>query len=70
MTTLLYDVKGGIATIMLNRPESRNALNLAMCEELRVAAERAAGDPALRLVVIRANGCVFCPVPTSRSAKA
>jgi enoyl-CoA hydratase len=60
MTTVLYDVKGGVAAITLNRPESRNALNLAMCEELRAAAERAAADAAVKLVVIRANGAVFC----------
>ena len=60
MTTLLCDVKGGVATITLNRPESRNALNLAMCEELRAAAERAAADPAVKLVVIRGSGAVFC----------
>ena len=60
MTTVLYDVKAGVATITLNRPESRNALNLAMCEALRAAAEGAAADPALKLVVIRANGPVFC----------
>ena len=60
MTTLLYEASGGIATITLNRPESRNALNLAMCEELRAAADGAAADPALKLVLIRANGPVFC----------
>ena len=60
MTTLLCEATGGVATITLNRPESRNALNVAMCEELREAAERAVADPALKLVVIRANGPVFC----------
>jgi enoyl-CoA hydratase len=60
MTTLIFDVKDGVATITLNRPESRNALNLAMCDELRAAAEHAAADAALKLVVIRANGPVFC----------
>lgn len=60
LATLRFDVKSGVATIILNRPESRNALNLAMCEELRAAAEGAAADPAVKLVVIRANGSVFC----------
>jgi enoyl-CoA hydratase len=60
MTTLLYEVQGGIATITLNRAESRNALNLAMCEELRAAAERATADSATKLVLVRANGPVFC----------
>ena len=60
MTTLRCDVTGGVATITLNRPESRNALNLAMCEELRAAATGAAADPAVKLVLIRASGSVFC----------
>jgi enoyl-CoA hydratase len=60
MATLHFGVKSGIATITLNRPESRNALNLAMCEELRAAAEGAAANPAVKLVVIRASGSVFC----------
>jgi enoyl-CoA hydratase len=58
--TVLFDVKDGIATITLDRPERRNALNLALCEELRAAAERAAADPGVKLVLVRANGPVFC----------
>lgn len=58
--TILYDMQGAVATLTLNRPESRNALNLAMCEELRVAAERAAADPSVKLVIVRAKGPVFC----------
>ena len=60
MTTLAYEPRDGVATIMLNRPESRNALNFAMCEELRAAAESAAADPDVKLVLVRANGPVFC----------
>ena len=58
--TLLFSAKDGVATITLNRPEARNALNSAMCEELRRAAEGAAADEALRVVVLRANGPAFC----------
>ena len=58
--TVLYGAKDGVATITLERPESRNALNLAMCEELLAAAQSAAGDAAVRLVLVRANGPVFC----------
>jgi enoyl-CoA hydratase len=59
-TTLKYAVKAGVATITLDRPEARNALNGAMCEELRMAAEAAVGDPAVLLVYVRAAGPVFC----------
>ncbi len=55
-----YDVDGHIATITLNRPESRNALNLAMCEGLQAAARAAAADPEIRVVLVRAAGAAFC----------
>ncbi len=60
MSTLLYTVESGLATIMLDRPEARNALNGAMCDELCEAAKRAAADPSVRLVLVRGNGPVFC----------
>jgi enoyl-CoA hydratase len=58
--TVLYQSKGGVATITLNRPGSRNALNLAMCGELLDAAQSAAADASIKLVLVRANGTVFC----------
>jgi enoyl-CoA hydratase len=60
VNTILYSVEGGVATVMLDRPEARNALNGAMCDELRAACERAAADSAVRLVLVRGNGPVFC----------
>src|SRR3954464_10641032 len=60
MTGVLYTVEGGVATIMLDRPEVRNALNGAMCDALCEAAARAAADTRVRLVVVRGNGPVFC----------
>jgi enoyl-CoA hydratase len=60
LSTIRYGVSAGIATITLDRPESRNAVNRAMCEELIAAASTAAADPDLRLVLLRADGPVFC----------
>lgn len=59
-TTLRYAVDGGVATLTLNRPQARNALNGAMCEELRHAAETAAADQEVKLVLVRGAGPVFC----------
>lgn len=58
--TVLYSVQGAVGTITLNRPEVRNALNGAMCEDLRRAAATAAADPGIKLVFVRASGPVFC----------
>jgi enoyl-CoA hydratase len=60
LTTLLYDVAGGVATLTLNRPDSRNAVNRAMCEDIVAACAAAAADDSVRLVLVRANGPVFC----------
>ncbi len=51
----------GIATLTLNRPEKRNALNLALWAELdaHIADIRAAVD-SIGVVVLTASGAVFC----------
>ena len=56
--TVLYSVDGAVATNTLNRPDARNALNDAMCEDLRRVAQ--AVDPGIRLAFVRGNGPVFC----------
>jgi enoyl-CoA hydratase len=60
VSSVLYSVEAGVATIKLDRPEARNALNGAMCDALCEAAKRAAVDASVRLVLVRGNGPVFC----------
>ncbi len=55
--TLEVSVTDGVATIALNRPEVRNALNLEMCDAL-IAATKAVTDT--RVVFVRGKGPVFC----------
>jgi methylglutaconyl-CoA hydratase len=57
---LLYSVDGGVATLLLNRPEKRNALNGALVSALREAFQRAADDDEVRVIVLRGAGKDFC----------
>ena len=58
---VLYECAGGVATLTLNRPDKRNALNLALWGELEahLSTIEASGD-AIGVVVLRAAGAVFC----------
>lgn len=58
--TLLYDVKDGVASITLNRPDSFNSLNTRMAEELNSAITQCEVDDAVRAVVLTGQGRVFC----------
>lgn len=46
--------------LTLNRPEKRNALNVALLEELCLAIAAAGKDPSQRVLVLRGSGPVFC----------
>jgi len=58
--SVLYSVAQGVATVTLNRPESRNALNLEMCDRLIAVARECLSNIEIKLVLVRANGPVFC----------
>jgi enoyl-CoA hydratase/carnithine racemase len=58
--TLRYGVHDGVAAIELARPDKRNAINAQMFTELGDAAERAAGDPGIRGVLVTGQGPTFC----------
>jgi enoyl-CoA hydratase/carnithine racemase len=57
---VLYEVKDGIATVTLNRPERRNAANVDLMVGLRRTLERAAADPECRVIVLTGAGSSFC----------
>ena len=59
MSNVSLSQEHGIARVVLNRPERRNALSLSMLEELgRVIADLGT-DPSVRVVVIAGAGPVF-----------
>jgi enoyl-CoA hydratase len=58
---LLYEVKDGVATVTLNRPDQRNALNGELLAALVHAMKRVRDDDAVRAVVLTGAGDrVFC----------
>jgi enoyl-CoA hydratase len=59
-TTLHYTFADGVARVTLDRPEARNALNLAMCEDLLAVGKLLAKDEGARLLIIRGAGPAFC----------
>ena len=61
LETLLLDKHEGVATITLNRPEARNAFNLAMAMELReLWRELDADGEVVSVVVTGAGEKAFC----------
>jgi enoyl-CoA hydratase/carnithine racemase len=55
-----YEVADGVATIWLNRPHVKNAVNWALLTQLGEALDRAEDDDEARVVVIRGRGNTFC----------
>ena len=58
--TLLIDKSQGVATITLNRPSKRNAMNPPMHRDMTAALEALRNDDEARVVVITGAGDVFC----------
>ncbi|RZL26080.1 MAG: enoyl-CoA hydratase/isomerase family protein, partial [Pedobacter sp.] len=56
---VLYSVEKRIATITINRPEKRNALNPPLISELTEKFIRASEDDDVKVVVLNANGASF-----------
>jgi enoyl-CoA hydratase/carnithine racemase len=56
---LLVAIDGGIGTVTLNRPNTRNAVDPEYLERLIAAVEALDGDPAVRILVLRGAGKSF-----------
>ncbi len=59
-TDLLIERRKGVLLLTLARPDQRNSLSEAMLHALQAAIADAAADPAVRAVVLAAQGPVFC----------
>ena len=60
MSLVTYEVVDHVATITLNRPESRNAINGAMRLDLNAAWDRFRDDQDAWVGILTATGEVFC----------
>ena len=55
-----YDVEGALATVLLNRPEKRNAIDDQTVDELGEAFATADTDEQVRVVLLKGAGKDFC----------
>lgn len=58
--TLLLERAEGVLHVTLNRPDSRNAMSLAMVGELRAVLAAVRDDLSVRAIVLRGAGGHFC----------
>ncbi|WP_370331022.1 enoyl-CoA hydratase/isomerase family protein [Mycolicibacterium hippocampi] len=60
MSLVTYELEDHVATITLNRPEARNAINGALRDELNAAWDRFREEEDAWVGILTANGEVFC----------
>ena len=59
--TILYDVKDGVATITLNRPDKMNAFTGQMMLDMIAAFDKTDADDAVKAVIVTGSGTrAFC----------
>lgn len=58
--SILLEQQGSILTLWLNRPESRNAMNLNMVNAIQQVFIAIASDLSIRAVILRGQGGHFC----------
>ncbi|XP_042404816.1 probable 3-hydroxyisobutyryl-CoA hydrolase 3 [Zingiber officinale] len=57
---VLVEGNSHVRTVILNRPLKFNALNYQMVLQLSEEFQKLENDPAVKLVIVKANGKVFC----------
>ncbi|MCH7318035.1 enoyl-CoA hydratase-related protein [Acinetobacter sp. ANC 5659] len=58
--SIQLEQQGGILTLWLNRPESRNAMSLKMVTAIQQVFSQIADDLSIRAVILRGQGGHFC----------
>jgi enoyl-CoA hydratase/carnithine racemase len=59
-TTILYEIKGPVCSITLNRPDKYNAINREMAAELLDAFRNVRDEAGVAVVVLAGQGKAFC----------
>ena len=59
-TTLEVEMEGPLVWLTLNRPESLNAMNIVLVDELRECLTDLATRKEARIVILRGAGRAFC----------
>ncbi len=57
---VLVEVNGPVATLRLNRPDKRNAINMGMWASIDAHVSALAAQPDIRVLVVRGSGDHFC----------
>jgi enoyl-CoA hydratase/carnithine racemase len=60
MDVVLFEQKGSIGWLTLNRPKQRNALSLELMKEMQKQVDLIAKNREIRVLIIRGNGPAFC----------
>lgn len=60
MSLVTYELEDHVATITLNRPEARNAINGELRQDLNAAWNRFRDEEDAWVAILTANGSVFC----------
>ena len=57
---VLTEVNDGVMTVTLNRPEAKNAVNLAMAEGIAAAMDELDSNDAIRVAILTGSNNTFC----------
>ena len=60
MSSILFEVKSGVAIITLNRPEKYNSFNREMALDFINRLDECGNDAAIRAIYITGSGKAFC----------
>jgi enoyl-CoA hydratase len=58
--TIIYEKKGKVSSLTLNRPDKHNALSYQLLDDLEASLDYAEADETTNVLILKANGKSFC----------